>query len=97
QKSIIARMDEHGHDMAARTDIKVVPNLHYHWKVERRGHKVSWWITSPASPGGAASIDGGLFLVYDDPRPLENTGHEYLGFNNWETDTWFDNLVVTPL
>ncbi|MEO8843487.1 MAG: hypothetical protein ABI591_03140, partial [Kofleriaceae bacterium] len=42
QKSIIARMDEHGHDMAARTDIKVVPNLHYHWKVERRGHKVSW-------------------------------------------------------
>lgn len=85
QKSIIARMDEHGHDMAARTDIKVVPNQHYRWKIERRGNKVSWW------------IDGQLFLIYDDPHPLENAGHEYLGFNNWETDTWFDNLVVTPL
>jgi hypothetical protein len=85
QKSIIARMDEHGHDMAARTDIKVVPNQHYHWKIERRGNKISWW------------IDGVSFLSYDDPHPLENAGHEYLGFNNWETDTWFDNLVVTPL
>jgi hypothetical protein len=84
-KSIIARMDEHGHDMAERTDIKVVPNQHYHWKIERRGNKISWW------------IDGMSFLVYDDPHPLENAGHEYLGFNNWETDTWFDNLVVTPL
>lgn len=93
QKSIIARMDEHGHDVAARMDVKVVPNQHYHWKLERRGGKLSWWITSPASPGGAAPP----FLVYDDPHPLENTGHEYLGFNNWETDTWFDNLVVTPL
>jgi len=85
QKSIIARMDEHGHDMAARTDLKVVPNQHYRWKIERRGNKVSWW------------IDGQSFLIYDDPHPLENAGHEYLGFNNWETDTWFDNLVVTPL
>ena len=92
QKSIIARMDEHGHDMASRTDVKVVPNQHYHWKIERRGGKVSWWIASPA-----ASITAPSFLVYDDPHPLENTGHEYLGFNNWETDTWFDNLVVTPL
>ncbi|MEP6861259.1 MAG: hypothetical protein ABJE66_11595 [Deltaproteobacteria bacterium] len=85
QKSIIARMDEHGHDMAVRTDIKVVPNQHYHWKIERSGNKISWW------------IDGVSFLVYEDPHPLENAGHEYLGFNNWETDTWFDNLVVTPL
>ena len=85
QRSIVARMDEHGTDMAARTDIKVVPNQHYHWKIERKGSKVSWW------------IDGQPFLTYDDPHPLENAGHEYLGFNNWETDTWFDNLVVTPL
>jgi hypothetical protein len=85
QKSIIARMDEHGHDMSARTDIKVVPKQRYHWKVERRGTKVSWW------------IDGKDFLSYDDPHALEGAGHEYLGFNNWETDTWFDNLVVTQL
>lgn len=85
QKSIIARLDEHGKDMAARTDIKVVANQHYHWKIERRGQKITW------------EIDGKPFLTYDDPKPLENNGHEYLGFNNWETDTWFDNLVITPL
>ncbi|HEY0254489.1 MAG TPA: family 16 glycoside hydrolase [Kofleriaceae bacterium] len=85
QKSIIARMDEHGQNMASRMDVKVVPNQHYHWVIERHGAKISW------------QIDGKPFLDYDDPHPLENTGHEYLGFNNWETDTWFDNLVVTPL
>jgi hypothetical protein len=85
QKSIIARLDEHGKDMASRTDIKVVANQHYHWLIERRGTKISW------------SIDGAPFLAYDDAHPLENAGHEYLGFNNWETDTWFDNVVITPL
>lgn len=85
QKSIIARMDEHGQNMAARTDVKVVPNQHYHWVIERRSDTVHW------------EIDGKPFLDYKDPHPLENAGHEYLGFNNWETDTWFDNLVVTPL
>lgn len=85
QKSIIARMDEHGQNMAARTDVKVVPNRHYHWKIERKGGTVSWW------------IDGQMFLTYADPHPLENAGHEYFAFNNWETDTWFDNVVITPL
>ena len=37
------------------------------------------------------------FLVFDDPSPLADQGHEYFGFNNWESDTWFDNLVITPL
>ncbi len=104
QKSIIARLDEHGKDMASRTDVKVVANQHYHWKIERRGTKISWGISSPATPGEAAlphgsaeSINGTPFLEYDDPHPLENANHEYLGFNNWETDTWFDNVVITPL
>lgn len=87
QKSIIARMDEHGNEMATRTDVKVVAKQHYHWKIERQGTKVTWWIDDMTKP----------FLVYDDAHPLEGPGHEYLGFNNWETDTWFDNLVITPL
>ena len=37
------------------------------------------------------------FLMLDDPSPLEGAGHEYFAFNNWETDTWFDNLTITPL
>ena len=86
-KSIIARLDEHGKDLAERVEPKVIAKQRYHWKIERQGQKISWWIDDLQTP----------FLVYDDPHPLEGPGHEYLGFNNWETDTWFDNLVVTPL
>ena len=86
-KSIIARLDEHGDELKQRTDIKVVPNKHYHWRIERRGKAITWFIDGLPAP----------FLRYEDPRPLDGTGHEYFGFNNWETDTWFDNLVITPL
>jgi hypothetical protein len=86
-KSMIARLDEHGNDMKQRTDIRVVPNQRYHWKIERKGKVIKWFIDDMATP----------FLQLDDGRPLEGPGHEYLGFNNWETDTWFDNLVITPL
>jgi hypothetical protein len=86
-KSIIARLDEHGKDVVERVDPKVQRGRHYHWKIERVGNKLTWWIDDMQTP----------FLVMDDPHPLEATGHEYFGFNNWETDTWFDNLVVTPL
>ncbi len=86
-KSIIARMDEHGNDMVQRTDPKVIPQRHYHWKIERVGKKMTWFVDDMNTP----------FLVYDDPKPLEGAGHEYFAFNNWETDTWFDNLVITKL
>jgi hypothetical protein len=86
-KSIIARLDEHGGDMVQRTEPKVVANQHYHWRVERRHNTLTWFVDDMTTP----------FLRYEDPRPLENAGHEYVGFNNWETDTWFDNLVITPL
>lgn len=86
-KSIIARLDEHGADMVQRGEPKVVANQHYHWRIERRGSVITWFVDDLATP----------FLRYEDPRPLEGSGHEYLGFNNWETDTWFDNLVITPL
>jgi hypothetical protein len=86
-KSIIARLDEHGTEMAERTEPKVVPGRHYHWRIERRGKTITWFIDDLATP----------FLRYEDPRPLDGAGHEYFGFNNWETDTWFDNLVIAPL
>ena len=84
-RSEIARLDEHGTDLVTRTDPKVVRNQHYHWTIERSGKKLAW------------SIDGKAFLTYDDPQPLDGAGHEYFAINNWETDTWFDNLVITPL
>ena len=86
-KSIIARLDEHGTDMVQRTEPKVVANQHYHWRIERRRNAITWFIDDMTT----------AFLRYEDPRPLENLGHDYLAFNNWETDTWFDNLVITPL
>lgn len=84
-KSIIARLDEHGKDVVENTTMQVQPTRHYHWRIERIGRKLSWF------------VDDKLFLEYDDPNPLEGVGHEYFGFNNWESDTWFDNLVITPL
>jgi hypothetical protein len=86
-KSIIARLDEHGQDVVQRTEPKVVPERHYHWKLERRGQLLRWFVDDMQTP----------FLSYDDPHPLEGAGHDYFGFNNWETDTWFDQLVIVPL
>lgn len=86
-KSIIARLDEHGKDVVQNVALKVQPTRHYHWRIERLGRKLTWFVDDMQTP----------FLVLDDPSPLENQGHEYFGFNNWETDTWFDNLVITPL
>jgi len=86
-RSMIARLDEHGGDMVQRTEPKVAANQHYHWRIERRHNVLTWFVDDLTTP----------FLRYEDPRPLEGAGHEYLGVNNWETDTWFDNLVITPL
>jgi hypothetical protein len=86
-KSIIARLDEHGHDMVERSLPKVVATIHYHWAIERKAATIRWYIDDMQTP----------FLVYNDPHPLDGPGHEYFAFNNWETDTWFDNLVISPL
>ena len=86
-KSIIARLDEHGKDVVQRTEPKVVPNQRYKWRVDRKANQLTWYIDDMTNP----------FLQLVDPQPLEGMGHEYLGFNNWETDTWFDNLVISPL
>jgi len=87
-KSIIARLNEHGPvnvDVFQRTDVKVVPNKRYHWRIERVGKLLSWF------------IDDVKIISFEDPKPLEGSGHDYFAFNNWETDTWFDNLSITPL
>ncbi len=87
-KSILARMDEHGEvnkDLVERRQPRVVQGQKYRWTITRRGKSIDW------------QIDGQPFLRFDDPAPLEGAGHEYLGFNNWESDSWFDDVIVTPL
>ena len=86
-KSIIARLDEHGTDVVQRTEPKVNPNQHYHWRIVRRARTITWYVDDLQKP----------FLEFVDKAPLADAGHEYFGFNNWETDTWFDNLEITPL
>ena len=86
-KSVIARLDEHGGDMVQRAEPKVIPGKRYHWRIERRRDTFTWFVDDMTTP----------FLRYEDARPLDGAGHEYLAFNNWETDTWFDNLAITPL
>ena len=73
--------------MASRTHPKVVANQRYHWRIIRRRDTIEWFIDDMTTP----------FLRYQDPTPLTGVGHEYFAFNNWETDTWFDNLVIKRL
>jgi hypothetical protein len=84
QISAIARMNEHGNDRKTRMDTRVVKGQRYHWRISRKGGHIDW------------QIDGKPFLTYDDPRPLEGSGHSYFGFNDWEAELHFDNLKITP-
>lgn len=86
-KSILARRDEHGKEMAQRTQPRVEPGKTYHWKIVRKGNQVDWYVDDMDTP----------FLSYTDKDPLAGPGHEYFGFNNWESDAYFDNLVIRPL
>ncbi|MBP6628493.1 MAG: hypothetical protein KBG28_01005 [Kofleriaceae bacterium] len=86
-KSMIARGDEHGKELVERTLPRVVVGQKYQWRIVRKGKKLTWYVDDLTTP----------FLEYDDPRPFEGPGHEYLGFNNWESDSWFDDLRITAL
>lgn len=83
--SAIARMNEHGNDRKARSDVRVVEGRKYHFRIERKGGHIDW------------QIDGQPFLTFDDPKPLDGPDHAYLAFNDWEAELHFDNLKITPL
>ena len=55
--------------------------------IVRRGSVITWYVDDMQTP----------FLTYDDPQPWSGPGHEYFAFSNWETDTWFDDVTITPL
>ena len=86
-KSILAKRDEHGKELSQRTAPKVEVGKRYHWKITRKGGAVSWYVDDMNTP----------FLSYQDSAPLSGKGHEYFGINNWESDSWFDNLRIAPL
>jgi hypothetical protein len=84
--SVLVAGNEHRSDRPERRTPKVEVGKHYHWKLEKRGGHVDWFVDDMTTP----------FLSFDGP-PLGGAGHDYLGINNWESDCWYDNLTVTPL
>ena len=82
---VLARMDEHATDRVAHPSRRVVPGQTYHFKIERRGAKLTVF------------VDGSLLLQLDDPAPLEGRGHDHFGFNDWDAPVCFDNLKIMPL
>ncbi len=56
-----------------------------HWRVERRGARIRWF------------IDGEQVLEVEDPYPLGGKGHDRLGLSSRDTPLFFDNLQVRPL
>ena len=90
-KSFIARQLEHppkGRErefMAVRSDFRVRPGQTYHFRIVRQGQEIKW------------DIDGRPFLSFVDRRPLWGKGHDHFGFNNWESEVAFDNLIIRPL
>jgi hypothetical protein len=86
-KSILARGNEHGKNLVERKQPRVVKGKHYHWKIVRQGKKIDWFVDDMTTP----------FLSFEDSSPLAGPGHHYFGFNNWESDVWFDNLTISAL
>ncbi|MFW6050579.1 MAG: family 16 glycoside hydrolase [Myxococcota bacterium] len=83
--NVIARMDEHGSDRVVGPRRPVEPGKTYRLRIDRRGRALTVF------------VDGERLMAMQDDDPLEGRGHDHFGFNNWESDVWFDNLRITPL
>lgn len=92
-RSVLARLDENAPVKAGKddgrerivvgsSDARVIPGQKYHWKIQRTGSVLVW------------SIDGRELLRMDDPNPLSGKGHDRFGLSTFETQVYFDNLVV---
>jgi hypothetical protein len=84
-RSIIARMNEHGDDRRVREEPRGVVGRSYAFAAVRRGGLLTWF------------VDGERFLELDDPEPLRGAGHDHFAFNNWQSEVYFDDLVVYRL
>ena len=82
--SVIARLDEHGRDRKQKGPTGVQGNKTYHWRIEKKGGKLKWY------------IDGDLYMSFDDPKPLHGPGHNRLAFSNWQNQLRYDNLKIWP-
>jgi hypothetical protein len=83
--NVLARRNEHGEDRVVGPTYKVVQGKTYPMKIERRGATIKVWVAERE------------LLSMTDPNPLEGLGQDHFGFNNWQSELWFDNLRIHPL
>jgi hypothetical protein len=79
---VIARLDEHGDDRLAVTSKPVEQSRSYRWAVIRDDNVISWY------------RDGELLLKYPDKSVIKGG---FFGFNNWESNLFFDDLAIYDL
>ncbi|MFW2388522.1 MAG: hypothetical protein ACN4G0_09315 [Polyangiales bacterium] len=84
-RNVLARLDEHGRDRVVGKAQEVQVGRVYRFRIERIAGILTVW------------VDGDILVKMDDPEPMRGRGHDHFGFNNWQSDVWFDNLKVTPL
>ena len=80
--SVIARLDEHGKDRKVRQPTTVVGNKWYHWRIEKKGGALTWY------------LDGEQYMTFSDPAPLHGQGNNRLAFGNWQNRIRFDHLEI---
>lgn len=83
--STIARLGEHER---GRVEVrrKWEKDRRYRWTVQRTDGKTL-----------ELFIDGELVLAYQDQQPLFGPRNNRLGFTSWESEVFYDDLVITPL
>ena len=92
---VLARLDEHKEDRKTiRVDKDsddprqrpVMRGQVYHFKIERNDAKTVRYY-----------VDTLLMATFLDAEPLMGSGHDHVGFNDWEAKVCFDNVKITPL
>lgn len=83
---VLARQNEHGAD---RVEVPAEPRVEaerrYRVVITRRGGELRF------------EVDGQLIAEMIDEAPLTGPGQRHFAFNNWESPTRFDNLVIYAL
>jgi len=92
---VLARRNEHARDrLSIAVDSgsrdprarPVVAQMPYRFRLERTdGKTIRVW------------VNGTEMFTMSDPDPMSGPGHDHFAFNEWESPTCFDDLVVTPL
>lgn len=85
QITTIARLDEHE---------KTRVEKRTRWE---KGRKYRWTVQRTNGKDLELLIDGQPVVTYRDAQPLYGPKNNKLAFTNWESEVYYDDLVITPL